>query len=124
MQLVIDENVPAPVRAAFEARGHTVALDLKDGLKGTKDEQIAIMASQHGAVVVTFNYTHFAALLRKYPKMGVIGLKCSHPIAIRRVESEIDAIEFHFDRAQRLGRTFHVELGVTVLRSIEQQDEG
>lgn len=121
MDLVIDEDVPPPVRALLEARGHTVVLDLKEGLKGTKDEQIAITASQHRVVVVTFNYTHFAALLRKYPKMGVIGLKCSHPAAIGRLTTMLPIIEAYFAMREATGETFHVELGPAAVRMLEPQ---
>ena len=99
VRLLIDENVPRLIWEVFEERGHEV-LHVRDRLgSGTADLEIADHAFANGAVVVTWNHSHFRRLSNRLTgQAGLITLKCSEPNGRIRLEKFVEEIEWYHER--------------------------
>jgi hypothetical protein len=124
---LIDENVPDSVVPFLRDRGHTVHLSREVLAAGTKDPVIAKAGDLLTAVVITFNHKHFKSLVarapmkerQKFRNLGRISLLCSAPRTLTRIEKFIEAIEFHYQQAQKQqDKRLIIELGDSFFRVV------
>jgi predicted nuclease of predicted toxin-antitoxin system len=126
MIVVIDENVPVEVADYLRQRGHTVILLRDFHMLGAADREIAALAEERAAVVVTMD-RDFKQLVTRVPegqrrqfrRLGRISLDCKPTSARRRVEQLIRSIEFEHAEAQAgQDRRLIVEITETTYRVI------
>jgi hypothetical protein len=111
MLIFTDEDVPEPILTFLVGRGHTVHRTRQLLSPGSRDTTIASLASDHGAVVATFNSKHVlghakrrdAAGLPLYPDMSVIAFECEHALGLARMTATIDAVESIYDLRVKRG---------------------
>ena len=106
--VLIDLNVPDDVADLFRERGHRV-LFVRDRLPSTApDEDIAELADELAAVVVTWDKDFSRLIARaaigarqRFRHAGRISfVGCRYAIGRRRLERFIDLIELEWERAQ------------------------
>lgn len=111
MLAFIDECLPAEsFRTILEARGHTVRTVGEAFPSGSPDPAVLAAAKEHGAVVFTAD-SDWRLLVRRISteegrgfvqkRAGRVLFKCSHPIAIERLQELIEDVEREFAIAER-----------------------
>ena len=96
MQFLLDENVPRKVAGWLRARGHEVTTLNELHRLGIKNGQVAKIASESCAVVVTCD-SDFLSLRKELQQESRILYIKDHPRTTRAV---LDALEHHFDFIQ------------------------
>lgn len=121
MRFLIDENVDEAIRPLLESWGHEVMLAREVLGAMAPDHLLAILADEHGLVVVTHDkdFKRFRTLLptgtRRQTEQtgGRIHLTISEQDAVARVAELRDIIEFQHDRARRFGHRFMLTITST-----------
>lgn len=108
-RFLVDENVPESVTTFLRSRGHTVSLVREELTAGVPDPVVAKVAEEMQSIIVTWNVKDFRREVRRFG-FGMLAFKCSEVDGRRRVEEEIEIIEFELQRCERDGRRFWGEV--------------
>jgi predicted nuclease of predicted toxin-antitoxin system len=113
MRLLFDQNVPEEVVEIFRERGHEINYSREVLLQNSPDQLIAIGAALDGMIVVTHDkdYRRYSSLFpqgfrtqaRKITGRILLNVAVDQPekvhVLIRRTQSVIEEIEFHYGRS-------------------------
>lgn len=110
MRFLMDEDADARVGEFLCSRGHNVEFSRDTLGQRTPDHLVAAAADQAGAIVVTRNYRHYRALIRRaeagntprFPRAGLICFRCDDTSAVRRLQDLIGVIESEYEQVQLL----------------------
>jgi predicted nuclease of predicted toxin-antitoxin system len=119
MTLLIDECVPDSVTHFLIARGHTVHLARELLGAGAADPLVAVGGNALEAIVVTWNHKDFKKLASRFAQkggsrlrtLGRISFRCDYAKGLRRLEQEIELIEFEYTRrAKKKDQRLFIEI--------------
>lgn len=126
-RFLIDENVPESVAGFLRSRGHDVALVRDELTAGVPDSVVAKVAEEMQCIIVTWNVKDFRKEVRRFG-FGMLAFRCAEIDGRRRIEEEIEIIEFELQRCERDRRRFWGEVqhsGFKVYRTGEaDEDDG
>lgn len=120
-RFLVDENVPESVTVFLRARGHSVSMVRDELTAGVPDPVVAKVAEEMQSIIVTWNVKDFRKEVRRFG-FGMLAFRCSEVDGRRRVEEEIEIIEFELERCEREGRRFWGEVqrsGFKVHRTLD-----
>ena len=108
--MLVDQMVPDALSRFLREKGHDVDLVREVLTPTAPDLDIARLANQIGAIVITWNVKHFDRFLTRAPrgenirfrKAGLIGVKCPEGRALARFEQVLPVIDFEYAHLQGL----------------------
>ena len=119
IRFMTDQNVPNSVVLFLQERGHDVVRSREVVGAEAKDPVVATAAMEANRILIAWDkdFHHQRQLGPRYERLARIGMNCPEPDGRRRLEENIDRVEFEYMRVEgqpirlQIGRDRYLALG-------------